>query len=158
MTGLLHTIIIRVALAGIASAVALKLSGDGPAKEAVRISTGLLMMLALLQPLSQLRLSEVYESFRAGNLETSELEEENMQTVMSTVAASIADTLEARAAENGIKCDVVVSMENDANGLLQIGHVTVYYRKSDADKLDILKMLLLNECGVNPERQELIER
>ncbi len=158
MTGLLHTILTRVTLAGIASAVALRLSGDGPAKEAVRISSGLLMMLALLQPLSGLKLSEIYGSIGKIDVPVSELEEENMQTAMSTVAASIAGTLEKSAAEKGIDCDVVVTMENDANGILQIGRVTVYYRKSDADKLGILKGLLLDECGVEPERQELIER
>ncbi len=158
MTGLLHTILTRVTLAGIASAVALRFSGDGPAKEAVRIASGLLMMLALLQPLSGLKLSEIYGSLGKMDIPVSELEEENMQTAMSTVAASIAGTLEKRAADNGIDCDVVVTMENDTNGLLQIGQVTVYYKKSDADKLGMLRGLLQDECGVGPERQELIER
>ncbi len=157
MTELLHTILLRVTLAGIASAAALKLSGEGAMKEAVKLSAGLLMLLALLQPLAGIK-GGFPEMLEAGGVPVTELEEENMQTVMSTVAASIAESVESRALREGIKCDVVVTMGKDSNGLLQISHVTVYYREQDSGRIEIIKNLLLEECGVEEGRQELIER
>ena len=50
-----------------------------------------------------------------------------MQTTMSTVAASIAKAVQQRAEEAGIPCTVNVEMANDADGLLQVDKVTVYY-------------------------------
>ena len=58
MNELLHTILLRVTLAGAASAAALRLSGEGAMREVVRLAAGLLMLTALLQPLGSLRLPE----------------------------------------------------------------------------------------------------
>jgi len=161
MTGLFHLILLRVTLAGIVSAAALRLAGEGAQREIVRLAAGLLMLLALLQPIAEFR--------RAGgdglrlpqdvsDVSIGEMEEQNMRTVMSTVAASIAESLEKRAKKEGLDCDMIVVMENDENGILQIGHVTVYYHASDAARLDELRALVTQECGVSEERQELIER
>ncbi len=158
MTGLLHTILMRVTLAGIASAVALRLAGSGAMREVVKLAAGLLMLLALLQPVSQLKGAGIKGLWEYDGVSVSELEEQNMQTVMSTVAASIADSAEQRAADEGIECEVIVTMGNDADGLLQIDHVTVYYHERDEGRLDELRALLLRECGVDEERQELIAR
>lgn len=54
MTELLQTILLRVTIAGAVSAMALKLAGGGALKEVVRTAAGLLMLLALLQPLAGL--------------------------------------------------------------------------------------------------------
>jgi len=158
MTGLIHTILLRVTIAGVASAVALKLAGEGALREAVRLSAGLLMLLALLQPLAGVGRLDVGRLSGFSWTTTDELEAQNMRTVMSTVAASISESLETRAANEGIDCDVVVTMGSDAEGLLQISHVTVYYRERDAGRLGELRTLLREECGVDEDRQELIMR
>ncbi len=158
MTGFLHTILMRVTLAGIASAVALRLAGNGPVREAVKLAAGLLMLLALLQPLPQLKAAGFKGLWEYDGMTVSGLEEQNMQTVMSTVAASIAESAEQRAADEGIECEIVVTMGNDEDGLLQISHVTVYYHERDEGRLDELRALLLRECGVDEGRQELIAR
>lgn len=56
MTELLQTILLRVTIAGAVSAMALKLAGGGALKEVVRTAAGLLMLLALLQPLAGLHM------------------------------------------------------------------------------------------------------
>ena len=75
-----------------------------------------------------------------------------MQTTMSTVAASIAK-VQQRAEEAGIPCTVNVEMANDADGLLQVDKVTVYYDSTAANRLSELQSLLTKECGVPAERQ-----
>ena len=63
-----------------------------------------------------------------------------------------------RAEEAGIPCTVNVEMANDADGLLQVDKVTVYYDSTAANRLSELQSLLTKECGVPAERQELIAR
>ena len=142
MTELLQTILLRVTIAGAMSAMALKLAGGGALKEVVRTAAGLLMLLALLQPLAGLHvLSWNWQG-----------------STMSTVAASIAKAVQQRAEEAGIPCTVNVEMANDADGLLQVDKVTVYYDSVDESRLSELQDLLTKECGVPAERQELIAR
>ena len=152
MTELLQTILLRVTIAGAVSAMALKLAGGGALKEVVRTAAGLLMLLALLHVLSWNWQGSVSQS------DIDEMQARNMQTTMSTVAASIAKTVQQRAEEAGIPCTVNVEMANDADGLLQVDKVTVYYDSTAANRLSELQSLLTKECGVPAERQELIAR
>ena len=158
MTELLQTILLRVTIAGAASAAALRLAGGGALREVVRLAAGLLLLLALLQPLAGRNLlSRPWRGSLAG-VDIDAMQEENMQTTMSTVAASIARAVQQRADEAGIRCTVTVEMANDAEGLLQIDRVTVYYDSADTARLPELRGLLTKECGVPSERQELIAR
>lgn len=159
MTELLQTILLRVTIAGAVSAMALKLAGGGALKEVVRTAAGLLMLLALLQPLAGLHmLSWNWQGSSVSQSDIDEMQARNMQTTMSTVAASIAKAMQQRAEEVGIPCTVNVEMANDADGLLQVDKVTVYYDSTAANRLSELQSLLTKECGVPAERQELIAR
>ena len=155
MTELLQTILLRVTIAGAVSAVALKLAGGGALKEVVRTAAGL---LALLQPLAGLHLLSWNWQSSVSQSDLDEMQARNMQTTMSTVAASIAKAVQQRAEEAGIPCTVNVEMANDADGLLQVDKVTVYYDSTAANRLSELQSLLTKECGVPAERQELIAR
>ena len=158
MTELLQTILLRVTIAGAASAAALRLAGSGALREVVRTAAGLLMLLALLQPLAGLHLLSWDWRGSVTQTDIDAMQERNMQTTMSTVAASIAKAVQQRAEEAGIPCTVNVEMANDAEGLLQVDHVTVYYDSADESRLSELQSLLTKECGVPAERQELIAR
>ena len=159
MTELLQTILLRVTIAGAVSAMALKLAGGGALKEVVRTAAGLLMLRALLQPLAGLHmLSWNWQGSSVSQSDIDEMQARNMQTTMSTVAASIAKAMQQRAEEAGIPCTVNVEMANDADGLLQVDKVTVYYDSKAANRLSELQSLLTKECGVPAERQELIAR
>ncbi len=158
MTELLQTILLRVTIAGAASAVALRLAGGGALREVIRTAAGLLMLLALLQPLAGLHLLSWHWPGSVTQSDIDEMQARNMQTTMSTVAASIAKAVQQRAEGAGIACTVNVEMANDAEGLLQVDRVTVYYSSADKDRLPELQSLLTKECGVPAERQELIAR
>lgn len=158
MIGLFQMVLLRVTLAGIASVAALRIAGDGALRESVKLGTGLLLLLALLQPLAQLRLPSWGEKQGTESVPAEEIEAQNMQTAMSAVGASIAGSLEKRALEEGIDCSIVVTMGVDEDGLLQISNVTVYYRQQDAGRLEELRALLTAECGITEDRQELIQR
>ena len=153
MTELLQTILLRVTIAGAVSAMALKLAGGGALKEVVRTAAGLLML-----PLAGLHLLSWNWQSSVSQSDIDEMQARNMQTTMSTVAASIAKAVQQRAEEAGIPCTVNVEMANDADGLLQVDKVTVYYDSTAANRLSELQSLLTKECGVPAERQELIAR
>ena len=91
MNELLHTILLRVTLAGAASAAALRMAGSGAMRETVRLAAGLLMLAALLQPLGSLRSAGWSVSAAP---DTQAIRETNMQTAMSAVASSIAKALD----------------------------------------------------------------
>lgn len=158
MTELFQTILLRVTLAGVASAVALRVVGGGALREVVKLAAGLLLLLALLQPLGSLRLRPWEGLAGVSQTEIDAIQEQNAQTTMSTIAATIARSLEQRAEQEGFDCSVNVTMANDADGILQIDRVTVYYGGSDAARLSELQTLLTEECGVPVNRQELIAR
>ena len=65
MNELLHTILLRVTLAGAASAAALRMAGSGAMRETVRLAAGLLMLAALLQPLGSLRSVKIISKITA---------------------------------------------------------------------------------------------
>lgn len=160
MMELFRTILLRVTLAGAASSLALSVAKDSALKEIVRIAAGLLMALALLQPLSGLRLIDLARraDTAAGDVSIAELEAQNRQTTLNAMGAAVASALEQRASEIGIECTVLVTMATDEDGLLQTDHVTVFYRKKDAARLAELQELILKESGVPADRQELIEK
>ena len=97
MTELLQTILLRVTIAGAMSAMALKLAGGGALKEVVRTAAGLLMLLALLQPLAGLHVLSWNWQGSVSQSDIDEMQARNMQTTMSTVAASIAKAVQQRA-------------------------------------------------------------
>ena len=158
MTELIRTILLRVTLAGAASAAAIRIAGDGALREVVKMAAGLLMLLALLQPLAGLHLLSRAWPEGTALPDTQAIHDENVRTTMNTLAASIAEAVERRAQSEGYHCTVEVAMGNDADGILQVDRVTVRYDRSDAARLDELRALLTEECGVPEERQELIER
>ena len=142
MNELLHTILLRVTLAGAASAAALRMAGSGAMRETVRLAAGLLMLAALVQPLGSLQA----------------IRETNMQTAMSAVASSIAKALESRAAAEGYDCRFTVTMATDEGGILQVDRVTVHCGADDIAHLREIQELVTSECGVPAERQEVIAR
>ena len=158
MTELFQTILLRVTLAGAASAVALRVVGGGALREIVKMAAGLLLLLAPLPPPSGLSLLS-WEGWTGTSQEDIDaIREQNAQTAMSTVAATIARAVEQRAEQEGFDCSVKVTMANDADGILQIDRVTVYYGGTDATRLHELQALLTEECGVPASRQELIAK
>ena len=121
---------------------------------AVLGSLAALALLALLQPLAGLHMLSWNWQGSVSQSDIDEMQARNMQTTMSTVAASIAKAVQQRAEEAGIPCTVNVEMANDADGLLQVDKVTVYYDSTAANRLSELQSLLTKECGVPAERQE----
>ena len=83
MTELLQTILLRVTIAGAVSAMALKLAGGGALKEVVRTAAGLLMLLALLQPLAGLHVLSWNWQGSVSQSDIDEMQARNMQTTMS---------------------------------------------------------------------------
>ena len=155
MNELLHTILLRVTLAGAASAAALRMAGSGAMRETVRLAAGLLMLAALLQPLGSLRLAGWGASAAP---DTQTIRETNMQTAMSAVASSIAKALESRAAAEGYDFRFTVTMATDESGILQVDRVTVRCGAGDIAHIREIQELVTKECGVPAERQEVIAR
>lgn len=159
MTELMQTILLRVTIAGAVSAMALKLAGRRGLKRGCADSRRSAHAAGAPAAAGRTACAVVeLAGERLAELTIDEMQARNMQTTMSTVAASIAKAVQQRAEEAGIPCTVNVEMANDADGLLQVDKVTVYYDSTAANRLSELQSLLTKECGVPAERQELIAR
>lgn len=158
MTEIIRVLMMRLTVAGIISAVALSLAKEQAMREVVKLAAGLLMILTLLQSVQQIDMKQIFSASPTEMVTVAEIEEENMQTTIHALENSIASSLKHRAEQNDIKCSIVVEMEKDGEGVLQIGRVCVYYNASDQGKMDALSKLITEECGVPAERQELIQK
>lgn len=155
MSELFRTILLRVTISGLVAAAALSVVRDGAMREIVRLAAGLLMLLALLQPLGGgLRRAAVEQTVP----DRAQIERQNTQTAMSAIGSSIANSLAKRAAALGLSCTFSVEMETDADGILQIARVTVYAGEDDRARLPEVQQMIADECGVPTDRQEVIER
>lgn len=154
MTELFGTVLLRVTLAGLASAAAIAIAQDSALKEITRFAAGLLMLLAFLQPL--LRCSLTVPDLGSIAAFRKDVEDTNMQTAMGAMGDSISRSLTKRAAEQGVDCTFSVLMETDTNGTLQIARVCVYFRPGET-RVDEIGEMIQKECGVSAERIELVE-
>lgn len=158
MTEMIRMLLVRLTIAGMISAVALNLAKEQAMREVVKLATGLLMILTLLQSVQQINFANIFHSSEKTFVSVSEIEEENMQTAINSIENSIARSLKTRAEQNGIKCSIIVEMQTDSEGILQIGKVCVYYNAAEKDKMNQLSKIITEECGVPLERQELIQK
>lgn len=155
MMELFHNILVRVTLAGMAGSVAVTLTKDSALREIVRFAAGLLMILALLQPLAQLRLPTLSGIF-GKNQTQMQVQTQNEQTARAAFEKSVEDAITRRAAEQGIACTVAVSLQADQSGGYAVERVSVRYHDLDEEQLAALQSMLETACGIPKDRQEMI--
>lgn len=158
MTQLITTILIRVTITGIVSSVAVSVAKGSANSEIVNIGCGLLMILAFMQPISQIKLPNISSLFATSDISAEEIQETNMQTTMGSIGATLAQVMREHASEKGITCSFTVSMEKDESGVLQVGTVTAYYSAADRGRLTEIAEIIESDCAVGEERQVFIEK
>lgn len=158
MTELITTILIRVTVTGIVSSVAIAVAKGSSNSEIVNIGCGLLMILAFMQPISQIKLPSIGSFFEAPEISAEEIQEANMQTTMGSIGATLAQVMQEHAEEKGIACSFAVAMETDEGGVLQVATVTVYYSAVESTRLAEIAEIIESDCAVTSERQVYIEK
>lgn len=110
MIAILRQMILSITAAAIFGSVMLTLVRKSAIQEIVRLATGMLMILALLQPLQVLRIP----SFGVKMPQDTEIQQQNTTLSFTAIEQATAQVIEQQAAAQGILCKAEVTMSMQA--------------------------------------------
>lgn len=150
MIDVFRELLTGAAAAAILAGLCLRLVGDGPLREVVRLAAGLMLTLALLRPLARLPgVSRLVEGALDGlRTSASAAVAENQRVAASSVGNAVAIYIQDRAEALGIACTAVVKMGGDANGRLETQSVVLYLPETTAEERERLCGVVTQECGI----------
>ncbi|WP_087066016.1 stage III sporulation protein AF [Intestinibacillus massiliensis] len=161
MIEMVRQMIVSVTAAAVFSTVMLLIVQKSALHEVIRLATGMLMILALLLPLSRLTLPSFSRAFAAeraqAERQTEEAKQKNEQIAYSSIGGAVSQYIEKQAGELGIKCTVRTEMEQGTDGTWVIGRVRIRGKGLTGVQRQQLAALVEKECGVPPARQDLVE-
>lgn len=156
MIEILRQVIVGVSAAAIFSAVLLTLVRDSALQEIVRLATGMLMIIALLTPISKLPRLSLPNIFTpsSANLQAQQqaLVQENQALAQTSFRGAISRYLTEKAQEYGIHCAIDTMLAQQADGTMEIDYITVrIHDLQQADKAQI-ETLITQSCGISIEQ------
>lgn len=151
--------IVSVTAAAIFSTVMLLLVQKSALHEVIRLATGMLMILALLLPLTRLSLPSFRLDFHSGATarQVAQAQKQNEEITRSSIGGAISRYLEEQANALGIACTVRAEMTQDEQGTLVIDRVRVHCGKLTGAQRAQLADLIEEACGIPPAGQEVTE-
>lgn len=161
MTGVLKSIILGVSTAALFGGIAMTLVPAGALKEIVRLAAGVMVILSLLYPISQIQLR-----FPTGWLHTSaqpvgrQVEAAEAQRKIWTAESSareIGAYLVRKAGKQGIVCDIAVRASVAEGDTISLDGAEICGTLS-ATELEWVNTLLETECGIPREMQSYVEK
>lgn len=157
MIELFRQILVGVSAAAICGGVALSLTGGGALREILRLAAGLAVLLAVLQPLSQLRLPDVAGALRQtvdqARTQSAQMQEENEAVLSSSAMDVTARYIRQRAAAYGVACTAKLDLAKDADGILIVTGAEMTCETTDAETMEALMTMVAEECGIPREIQ-----
>lgn len=159
----MRELVVGVSTAAMIGGVALTLVQGGALREIVRLASGLTMLLALLTPLSALRLPSaggwLQGTFAQASTRTEaeQMQARNDELAVGSMARAAASYIEEQAKVLGVRCTAKVTLGQDARGTLTLDAVTVTYHAADSAALNTVRQMIENECGIPQERQSYVE-
>lgn len=161
MIELVRQMIVSVTAAAIFSTVMLMIVQKSALHEVIRLATGMLMIMALLLPLSRLSLPTFDGALEKVQSQTGqqveEAQQKNQEIASSSIGGAVSKYIEEKASEMGIRCTVRTTLKEDDAGTLEISRIQVSSSGMTSAQRSQISELIEQECGVPPERQELVE-
>lgn len=150
MIELFRELLVGVAAAALCGGAAVLFAGGKAMKEVLRLATGLAILLAVLRPLSEFRLPDVFG--RGGEMrQTVQMNcNETQRSLGNAAAQQVEDYVEQRASQMGIPCTAVLQLEQDAEKTLVTGIQLTCSRNTDTQALS---QMIVSECGIPKELQ-----
>lgn len=157
MIEVFRQMLLGVSAAAICGGVAMLLAGGGALREIIRLAAGLAVLLAVLEPLSGLRLPDVAGAVRraAGQAQaqTDEIAAENREVLSSSAMDVTCRYIKRRAAEMGVECRADLDLATDENGILIVTGAHMTCGPANAETMEALKTMVAEECGIPREMQ-----
>ena len=160
MMELIRNWLIGVTAAALVVALADSLAPDGAVKKIGKLTGGLLLVVAILQPLVGLdyaSLSGILTEYRleAEGYSTA-LETENVRLLKTIIEEQTAAYIQDKAAELGADCTVEVTCQEDGDGNLYPASVIVYGELT-REQTDALSRTIEGDLAI-PEQNQQYER
>lgn len=160
MTGILKSIILGVSTAALFGGIAMTLAHAGVMKEIVRLAAGVMVILSLLQPLSQIHIRLPTGWFHISKQpierQVEEAKGQSKDMMAESTAKEIGAYLVRRANDQGIICKINVHASMDEENVVSLNGATISGSLS-ATELEWINTLLETECGISREVQTYVE-
>ena len=151
MIELFRSLLIGVAAAALCGGATVLFAKGKAMQEVLRLATGIAVLLAVLQPLSEFRLPN---PFAHGAKQAQEVildHGETEQALAEAAAQQVETYVEQRAGQLGIPCTVRLTLTQDAEGKTLVTGVQLSCSRT-ADT-QALSQILAAECGIPKELQ-----
>lgn len=153
MLNIFQNVLTTVTITAIFSGIMLSFLKDGAMKEVLRISAGLMVVIAILLPLSSVRVksfsfSKIKKDY---SQEAEQAESKNQDLTYNIVSAKISQYITDTAAKKGIKCTVHTYISYDEDNTIQVDRIEISCDQKA--KENELSNLIYNECGIDKEKQ-----
>jgi stage III sporulation protein AF len=153
---LIRTWLIGVTAAALVAALADSLAPEGAVRKIGKLAGGLLMVVAILQPLVQLDDSALAAALAQTRLEaqgySTALEEENERLMKLIIEEQTGAYIQDKAAQLGVTCTAQVTCQENEEGELYPASVTVYGELSET-QADALTRLIQGDLAIPAEEQ-----
>jgi stage III sporulation protein AF len=153
---LIRTWLIGVTAAALVAALADSLAPEGAVRKIGKLAGGLLMVVAILQPLVQLDDSALAAALAQTRLEaqgySTALEEENERLMKLIIEEQTGAYIQDKAAQLGVTCTAQVTCQENGEGALYPASVTVYGELSETET-DTLTRLIQGDLAIPAEDQ-----
>lgn len=150
MIAVLRQMILSVTAAALFGSVLISLTEGRAQQEIVRIAVGLMVVLALINPLRTVKMPELGGLFSGQEEYRSEGENAYYEAVLEEFTEQTESWLEQRAEELGIECSINISAEQE-DGAVSITRAEVSAEGlSEPEKTELIDEIA-EQCGISTE-------
>ena len=144
-----QTLLTGVAAAALCGGVALSLTRGSALREVLRLACGLAVVLAVLEPLSTLRLPKLGASFR--QTVAAQYQAQSVQALAQAAIGQVEQYIEQRAAALGVVVKAELTATSEADGRTLVTGVTLTASQAEQNDKTAIETILVTECGIPKE-------
>ena len=142
-------VILCVTTAAIFLAALMSFVPGGAIREIVRLAGGLMLILALVTPLRNLRITEIVRSISdAQEFSTEQVEQEAEEWNQTYITQQIEQYLSQKAEAMGINCTVTIFTEQNGEEITLTGAEIAYSSEGSESEQRKMEELMKDECGI----------
>lgn len=149
MIELFEELLTGIAAAALCGGAAVMFAKGKAMQEVLRLATGLAILLAVLRPLSEFRLPNVFER-TAQQTAPVQYSQQTRNALAEAAARQVEAYVEQRAQQMGISCTATLQLAHQAEKTLVTGVQLTCSRNADTHALS---QMLVSECGIPKELQ-----
>ncbi len=154
MIEILRQMVLGVTAAAIFSAVMMQFSHKSAISEIIRLGTGMVLILALLTPLTHLSLPSfsgwLAQAHGTVERQTEQAQMRNTEIAHSSIANAVGGYLTEQARKEGITCSVRAAMAVGGDGTAELSDIEVRGKLTAPERTTVADIVTKN-CGIARE-------